>query len=540
MVVAEDAEITLRLMSAWLTKSGYQVTGAADGDAARQAILESRPSILVTDWNMPGMSGIELCRWVRQQDSGPYIYVIIVTSREDRRDIVQAIDAGADDYLVKPLKPHDLVSRVHKARNTLDRFNRYLALAERDSLTDTMNRRSFQTHFVREIARAVREQSTLSCMMMDLDLFKQINDTYGHSVGDSALRSVANVLRRQSREMDCICRYGGDEFCVLLPGMNENEAMQFAERIGRAMATEEIYADQRKVTLRCTMGVAEWREDIVAPGPLIDMADEALLAAKNAGRNCVVSYSSLTNQPELPDGRNDLCQARLAGVTAADVMISPIVTLGHGQSLAAAAEMFIRLRVNSMPVIDDRARLVGVVTEKDVLSALTADNQWDCPVRDIMKTNVVTYEQSTPVATIWEFLRRVNIPRVVIVRDQMPVGAISRAGLLRWMCHWRILSSESSALPPANEELARRTGAIAESLVEQGYRLQAVVAQSPEHVLPAAVCAATQLEEQAQELLALCQRATGSQGQSPATDTAASGGVGNLSAVISAMDLASG
>ncbi len=172
--------------------------------------------------------------------SEPYLYVLVVTSREDREDVVQAIDAGADDFLIKPIKESELLARVGQADAALHRFRQYVEIAETDPLTGAVNRRKLDEYCVREIAKASRNGTALSCVLFDLDYFKHLNDSYGHAVGDDALREFASVLRQYMRDRDCVCRYGGDEFCVLLPDRNQHLAYEFAEKVRAAFCESSL------------------------------------------------------------------------------------------------------------------------------------------------------------------------------------------------------------------------------------------------------------------------------------------------------------
>jgi diguanylate cyclase (GGDEF)-like protein len=504
VVVAEDNPITLRLLTAWLEAAGHRVVPATNGREAAEVLDASSADVLVTDWNMPELSGLDLCRLVRQRNARDYVYVLMATSREDRKDIVQAIDAGADDYVSKPLKEDELVTRVGQAKAALQRFRQHVERAEQDALTGTMNRRRLHEHCVREISKAAREQTHLSCALLDLDLFKHINDTYGHATGDAALQAVANTIREQTRDQDCLCRYGGDEFCLLIPGMDEAGAFGLAERIRQSIAELRIQAGTHEVELRTTVGVAQWREDVMTPRQLIDLADEALLVAKRSGRDCVVSYAGANS---LDCIKRDEYYHQLAGVLASEIMNTPIVTLAQDLPLLAAGDLFLRLRINSIPVVDEHSRLIGLISENDVLNAVSAEDHWDRPIREVMKTNVTSFEESTPVTTIWKFLRRVTVRRVVIVRDGIPTGVVSRGTLLRWLGNW-------GALMPGNvrengmrhmHTLCNHAAAVATTIEAEVRQLQHDVTHQSGTAVPCIVNAATRLQEQAQDLLSLSQ-----------------------------------
>jgi diguanylate cyclase (GGDEF)-like protein len=507
IVVAEDNVPTLRLLVTWLRQGGYEVYPAANGEAALAAIDSVRPALVIADWQMPGISGLDVCRQVRQRDRQPYTYVLIVTAREDRTDVIEAIDAGADDYLMKPINEDSLLARVGQARVALQRFRRFAELAETDPLTGLTNRRRFHELCVREIARAARYGGTLSCLLLDIDLFKHFNDTYGHATGDAILKAVADLLRASKRECDCVCRYGGDEFCVLLPDTLESHAVAFADRIRNHVAALRVQAGERTVSVRATVGVAEWRQDLATPRQLIDLADESLLAAKRAGRDRALGYGSLSSMhalnPAAVRGFRDI----LTEIQAAEVMITPVVTLSQNQPLLHAAEMFARLRINSLPIVDEVGRLTGIISEKDVLNEAYSEARWDRPVSELMNLNVVSYEETTPLAVIWEFFARVTLRRVIVVKRGLPSGMISRGTLLRWLGNWGAIAHQSKPHETRNHlgQLCGHIQATASAIIREAERLRSDVRADDGDPIPRPVNAATRLQEQAQALIALSQ-----------------------------------
>lgn len=214
---------------------------------------------------------------------------------------------------------------------------------------------------------------------------------------------------------------------------------------------------------------------------MIDLADEALLAAKRAGRDRVLGYAQLHQIRGLDDAGRERGTKHFHGVLAADVMSSPIVTVHGTQTIGEVAELFINLRINSVPVIDDRGRLIGLISEKDVLNGVESGEKWMRPVTDFMNRHVVTFEEMAPAEEIWEFMRLVTMRRVVIVRDRAPVGVVSRGSLLRWLKNWdsvlpRREQLESTGARDALCEQVRRT---AQNIADEAEQLRDDVPESP-------------------------------------------------------------
>ena len=295
-----------------------------------------------------------------------------------------------------------------------------------------MTRHAFHEVLAREWHRASRYGSPLSCVMMDLDFFKRINDVYGHSAGDAVLRATAESLLANCRRSDCVCRYGGEEFCILLPETNDRDAAAWAQRARRRMAALTVPIHGMEVRMTASFGTAQRHDDTAGPEKLVDMADQALLCAKQSGRDCAVRYESLTDAHELavtkPGSREAMCR----GIVARDVMGTLNVFVREDDSIGRAADLFLRYRINSTPVLDAEGRLAGIVSEKDLLAAMGSPDCWKQPLREVMKPNVICYEEDAPILTIYDFLCRVSIRRVVITHRGRPTGTISRGTLIHW------------------------------------------------------------------------------------------------------------
>jgi two-component system, cell cycle response regulator len=248
---------------------------------------------------MASMDGIEFCRNLRELKLPHYVYVILLTSKSHEDDLITGLSAGADDFLTKPFSHGELTARLQTAVRILELESRLNELARRDPLTGVLNRRTFHEVVQREWSRAVRYRHPLSCVMVDIDYFKRVNDTYGHLVGDHVLKFLAQSLEGQSRCPDYVCRWGGEEFCILLPETDEQGARLWAERCCWAIAEADISSDEHCLTMTASFGVAERQEDLQTPEQLLHRADQALYAAKRAGRHRVVSFGSIEEQPSV-------------------------------------------------------------------------------------------------------------------------------------------------------------------------------------------------------------------------------------------------
>jgi diguanylate cyclase (GGDEF)-like protein len=264
--------------------------------------------------------------------------------------------------------------------------------------------------------------------MLDIDFFKRVNDTHGHPAGDSVLVSIAALLSGARRESDVVCRFGGEEFCVMLPETGEDGARAWADRLRLKIASLPITIGNTTLNVSASLGVAQRLDDTATCETLIDHADQALLVAKQNGRDRVVKFSSLDDRSEialLHDGDP------FHGVLARDIMSSPVPCLRQVETAGQAADFFFRFRINSAPVVDEQGDLVGVLSEKDVMAVMLSANPWQQRVRDIMKSHVVSYDEDVPAQKIYEFLCRVSLRRVIIVKDGRPTGVIGRRNLLR-------------------------------------------------------------------------------------------------------------
>lgn len=295
VLLADDDRLCRLVLQQWLQNWGYEVVTGADGDEAWQIMQQvDAPQLLILDWMMPGVEGLQLCQRVRQLGRLPYPYILLLTAKDHKEDIIRALDGGADDYLTKPCEMEELRARVGVGKRFIELQQELLHTQEElrygathDALTGVWNRAGILALLARELERANRSRISLGVMMVDIDHFKRINDTYGHVAGDRVLNEVISRIVNSLRSYDLIGRYGGEEFLVLLSDFQSLTIERSAERIRRSVAEAPVAIGPEQVDITVSIGVAlSERHDEIADH-LLAAADAALYAAKNNGRNRV-------------------------------------------------------------------------------------------------------------------------------------------------------------------------------------------------------------------------------------------------------------
>ena len=305
VLIADDDPVSRRILQARLTEWGYEVMLCLDGRQASAALqAPDAPRLAILDWMMPGCHGIDICRELRNLAQESYIFIILLTSKDRKEDLLTALDAGADEYLTKPYDPAELKARLRTGQRILDLQGELIAArdalrirATRDTLTGLWNRGAIEEILGRELARARRERQPLSLAMADLDHFKKINDTYGHAAGDGVLREVTKRLQRVMRLYDSLGRFGGEEFLVVLPGCDSTAAMNVGERLRTSVSVEPFILHEDTLIVTLSLGIATLapgggldltstaRTQLPMQEALIHAADLALYQAKEDGRN---------------------------------------------------------------------------------------------------------------------------------------------------------------------------------------------------------------------------------------------------------------
>jgi len=295
ILIADDSEITRLMLYHKLSEWGYEIEVANDGEEAWEILCqENPPTLAIIDWMMPNMDGITLCKKIRENIKEPYIYMIILTMRNKKNDLIESMEAGADDFISKPFDADVLKVRLRAGIRILDLHNALISAREElriqatyDQLTALFNRRAIMDMFNREISRASRESSPIGVLMVDVDHFKKINDNYGHPAGDIVLKEAANRMKDSVRTYDSVGRFGGEEFLVILPKCGMNEVMIVAERLKKSISSQNFDLDNESIKVTISIGATNIIPDSIKIDQdfIIQLVDTALYKAKKNGRD---------------------------------------------------------------------------------------------------------------------------------------------------------------------------------------------------------------------------------------------------------------
>jgi len=299
ILVVDDNQDNIEIMATRLRFRGYEILEASDGAQALDLVRDREPDLILLDVMLPDIDGYEISRRIKGAPDLPFIPIILVTARDSTQDKVAGLDAGADDYLTKPINFPELEARVRsmlrikRLQDELEEKNRELErLSISDGLTGLFNHRHIHGLLAEEYERVERTRDCMSVAMFDLDRFKLVNDTHGHQAGDRVLVELADILRETARDIDRLGRYGGEEFIALLPETCVEDATVFVERVRREVARRPFDIG-RDEPLRMTLsaGVATYPHEMIdSVEMLVRLADEALYTAKRGGRNRVVRF----------------------------------------------------------------------------------------------------------------------------------------------------------------------------------------------------------------------------------------------------------
>ena len=300
ILIAEDSPTWWRLIKKTLEDAGYEALIAEDGKKAWDILQKENVKLIIADWLMPGLDGIELCRKIRASQTQGYVYIILLTSKDKKDDIIAGLDAGADDYMVKPFDKAELLVRVRAGERVVNLEKELMGkntkleeLVSIDPLMEIYNRRSFYEAIERAHDRARRYEQVYGIIICDIDYFKSYNDTYGHLKGDEVLKKIARAIKNVCRNSDEVFRFGGEEIVIILPLQNTKSSTLAAERIRKGIESLGVVhkgSDKGIVTISCGVAAFEKGEGKGKWEVILDRADKGLYKAKAGGRNKVCAY----------------------------------------------------------------------------------------------------------------------------------------------------------------------------------------------------------------------------------------------------------
>lgn len=304
ILLAADSKTHRQLIVDCLKEWNFDFVVAEDGTAAWHLLEDqSDVNVALLDWDLPGMSGLELCQRIRcRTQNEQYVYTIVLTARNERGDLLEAMDAGADDFLKKPFDAPELKARLQAGRRIILLQRELIAArqslryaATLDSMTGLLNRGEIIASLRLQLARARRDFRPIGIVLADLDHFKKVNDSLGHTAGDSVIKESARRFRSGLRAYDCVGRYGGDQFLLVLPGCDLSNTYRRADAIRRLISAEPVLLPEGPINVTVSMGVsfADTRQDDGLER-LLERADQALCQAKNDGRNRVFAPEAFT------------------------------------------------------------------------------------------------------------------------------------------------------------------------------------------------------------------------------------------------------
>jgi two-component system, cell cycle response regulator len=296
ILVADDDPVSRTLLQRTLERAGYEVTAVENGRlAVEQLCRKDGPRLALLDWVMPELDGPDVCRQVRERREQPYVHIVLLTSKESKKEIVEGLESGADDYLVKPWDAAELKARLRTGRRILQLEDKLVEAREdmrfkatHDPLTGIFNRGVIVDLLSREVVRTHREDSCSAVLLGDVDHFKSINDTRGHVMGDEVLKEIARRILGAVRSYDYVGRYGGEEFLVVLNNCESSLALPRAEQIRQAIASGPVQTAMGPILVSMSFGVLSTKDcGLLSVEEILHEVDAALYKAKSAGRNCV-------------------------------------------------------------------------------------------------------------------------------------------------------------------------------------------------------------------------------------------------------------
>lgn len=298
ILVADDDRVSLMMMRRMLLQSGFEVTTASDGPGAVEGVLQQGgPRLLLLDWMMPSLNGPEVCKRIRAAKTRGYVYIVLLTAKDTKDDLIAGLEAGADDFLTKPCHPEELTARLRAGQRVLSLEDGLVQArdemhfkATHDALTTVLNRGAIVQELADHLARVRYQHESSAVLLCDVDHFKHINDTYGHPVGDEILQGVARRLESVALKSDAVGRFGGEEFMLLLNKIDMKRLMALGENVCEVISSGPIETSAGSIRVSISLGaLGIGCRDRGTLDDILKAADRLLYRAKREGRNRAVA-----------------------------------------------------------------------------------------------------------------------------------------------------------------------------------------------------------------------------------------------------------
>jgi diguanylate cyclase (GGDEF)-like protein len=444
ILVVNDQPAIVWALSSFLKRAGYEMYQAGDAESALAACEHRRPHFVITGATLQGADSLELCRRIRGVEGFDYVVVFLLVASTAPNDLIEALQAGADDFLALPVVHGELLSRLRAGARRLEYERRLGSPSPTDALTGLGTRRVFAKALERRLeAMRLRREAT-SCVLADLDYFGGVNHRHGHLSGDEMLRAVGGRLAALCGRDDLVCRVGGNRFAVLLAGASESDAESWAQRCRLALAELKVPPGGR-AALTASLGVVQLALTFT-PEATLALAEQALLVAKQAGRNRVVTTSAMAVITADRAGTG-LSSDPLRSAVARDVMTSSVIVLNERESLESSAALLRDCGLTIVPVVDSDGKLLGTLCECDIDAWLSTTHRPGGSIAEVVVTDAPTYDEETTIQTLYEYFQREESDRVEIVQAGRPTGYVTRGSLAAL---GRPLAVDSFNSTPAN------------------------------------------------------------------------------------------
>ncbi|MBN2474238.1 MAG: diguanylate cyclase [Pirellulales bacterium] len=422
-MTAQDRRL-LRHLSKSLGAFGYSVQQAADWQQASAALDAAPPDVLIVDAEPNSQEALEFCGSADRQVRPQPLHTFLLVREPSPRQLTDALEAGVDDFLTKPIVYGELLARLRTAARVLEFERRVCRQGGRDPLTLLLSRTLFCDRLSEELSCGSMRRAPAVCILMDLDYLGRINYLYGHPAGDDVLRSVAGLLSGLCRQTDVLSSFGGGRFCTLLHNTSEDEAPAWTDRVRDALAETDFGLGDDSVRLTASFGVASVPREAQTPEEILDRAGSALEAAKTSGRDCTVRHGDFDGDAEAwadfaaPGKLFDRTKVR-------DIMTPCTLVLQGDCTVGQAAGWFQCTRDGALPVVDEQGKLAGLLFEKSIVDGPAGLDLASLRVADLVTTDVPVFEEDASFATLRDFLTRDSRSLIVIVDDEVPTGLVT-------------------------------------------------------------------------------------------------------------------